>query len=97
MEDFLQLEAAAKQLGLEMNRDKCEIFGHSDNTRSLFASHGINLPETNLAEVNLLGAPLSAGQHLDAVLEVNARSCNGYQNDLSSCHHMTVYTCCETC
>ena len=42
MEDFLQLEAAAKHLGLEMNRDKCEIVGHSDDTRSLFASHGIN-------------------------------------------------------
>ena len=43
MEDFLQLEAATKQLGLAMNRDKCEIVGHSDYTRSLFASHGINL------------------------------------------------------
>ena len=69
MEDFLQLEAAAKHLGLEMNRGKCEIFGHSDDTRSLFASHGINLPETSPAEVILLGAPLSADQHLDAVLE----------------------------
>ena len=52
-----------------MNRDKCEIVGHADDTRSLFASHGINLPETSPAEVILLGAPLSAGQHLDAVLE----------------------------
>ena len=69
MEDFLQLEAAAKQLGLEMNRDKNEIDGHSDDTRSLFASHGINLPETSLAEVNFLFAPRSAGQHLDAMLE----------------------------
>ena len=66
MEDFLQLEADAKQLGLEMNRDKCEIFGHSDNTRSLFASHGIKLLETSPAEVILLGAQLSAGQHIDA-------------------------------
>ena len=32
-------------------------------------SHGINLPETSPAKVILLGAPLSAGQHLDAVLE----------------------------
>ena len=69
MEDFLQLQAAAKHLGLEMSRDKCEIVGHSDDTRSLFVSHGINLHETSPTEVILLGAPLSAGQHLDAVLE----------------------------
>jgi len=38
MNDFIQLEAAAKQLGLELNRNTCEIIGHSDCTRLLFAS-----------------------------------------------------------
>ena len=69
MKDFILLEAVAKQLGLELNRNKCEIIGLSDDTRSLFASQGINLPETSPADVILLGAPLSAGQYLDAVLE----------------------------
>ena len=69
LKDFILLEAAAKQLGLELNRKKCEIVGLSDDTRSLFASQGINLPETSPADVILLGARLSAGQNLDAVLE----------------------------
>jgi len=69
LKDFILLEAAAKQLGLELNRNKCEIVGLSDDTRALFASHGINLPETSPADVILLGAPLSAGPNLDAVLE----------------------------
>ena len=69
MKDFTLLEAAAKQLGLELNRKKCEIVGLSDGTRSLFASQGINLPETSPADIILLGAPLSAVQNLDAVLE----------------------------
>jgi len=32
MNDFIQLEAAAKQLGLKLNRNKCEIIGLSDCT-----------------------------------------------------------------
>ena len=69
MKDLMLLEAAAKQLGLELNRIKCKIVGLSDNARSLFASLGINLPETSPADVILLGALLSAGQNLDVVLE----------------------------
>jgi len=61
---MIQLEAAAKQLGLELNRNKCEIIGLSDGTRSLFTSQDINLPVTSPAEVVLLGAPLSAGHNL---------------------------------
>ncbi len=68
LEDFTQLELAAKNLGLELNHEKCEIVGHTADTRSLFASRGINLPETSSAQVILLGSPLSAGQHLDAIL-----------------------------
>jgi len=69
LEDFVQLEVAAKKIGLEMNHNKCEIVGHSAVSRSLFASRGINLPETNADQVIFLGSPLSAGQHLDIMLE----------------------------
>lgn len=69
LDDFIQLEVAAKNIGLELNHNKCEVVGHSDDTRSLFASRGINLPETSAAQVILLGSPLSAGPHLDATLE----------------------------
>ena len=69
MEDFSQLDLAAKKIGLAINYDKCEIVGHSMETRSLFQSRGIDLPETSAAQVILLGSPLSAGQHLDAILE----------------------------
>lgn len=69
LKDFIQLEAAANKLGLELNRHKCEIVGLSDETRSLFTSQGIYLPETSPDEITLLGAPLSTGQNLDAVLE----------------------------
>ncbi len=67
--DFLYLEAAARQLGLELNRSKCEVIGQTDETRTLFAAHGIILKETSLESAILLGSPLSAGQHLDSVLE----------------------------
>jgi len=69
LQDFIDLEIAAKQLGLRMNHEKCEVVGHTDDTRLLFAAHGISLPETSASTVILLGAPLSAGQHLDEVLE----------------------------
>ena len=69
LEDFTQLDSVAKKIGLAINYDKCEIVGHSVETRSLFASRGIDLPETSAAQVILLGSPLSAGQHLDTILE----------------------------
>ena len=82
LEDFIQLEVAAKKIGLEINYKKCEIVGHSDNTRSLFASRGVNLPETTAAQVDLLGSPLLAGQHLDAILEIKHQELyNGCQCD----------------
>ena len=46
LKDFIQLELAARKIGLEINYNKCEIVGHTDDSRSLFASSGINLPET---------------------------------------------------
>ena len=69
LKDFLNLEAAGKKIGLELNRSKCEVIGHTVETRAMFTSYGINLPETSASEVIFLGAPLLAGPHLDSVLE----------------------------
>ena len=69
LDDFLHLENAARRLGLEMNRSKCEVVGHTNKTRTLFATHNVTIPETSPSTVVLLGAPLSAGEHLDTVLD----------------------------
>ncbi|HSN23573.1 MAG TPA: hypothetical protein VLS45_05310, partial [Methylomicrobium sp.] len=69
LSDFVHLEDVPQLLGLKMNRTKCEVVGHTDETRALFTAHGITLPETSADAVILLGAPLSAGQHLDSVVE----------------------------
>jgi len=66
--DLMELEAAAIRVGLVSNRSKCEIIGHTDDCRALFAEHNIILPETHSEAVILLGAPLYRGQTLDSVL-----------------------------
>jgi len=65
--DFIELEAAATRVGLVINISKCEIIGHTDDSRALFAEHNIILPETHSEEVILLVAPLFRGQTLDSV------------------------------
>ena len=69
LRDFIHLETVAAQLGLEINRSKCEVVGHTDESRSLFEAHGVILPESENSTIILLGAPLSSGQHLDNMLE----------------------------
>ena len=69
LNDFILLETTAQNLGLEIKRSKCEVIGHTDETRNLFASYNVALPETNPLTVIFLGSPLSAGQHLDSLLE----------------------------
>ena len=46
LRDFIHLETVAAQLGLEINRSKCEVVGHTDESRSLFEAHGVILPES---------------------------------------------------
>jgi hypothetical protein len=65
----LNLEAVGEKVGLELNQSECEVIGHTVETRAMFTSYGINLPETSALEVIFLGAPLLAGPHLDLVLE----------------------------
>jgi hypothetical protein len=69
LEDFLRLEAASAKLGLTMNRSKCEVIGHNDVSRALFSASGVFLPESDKSTAVLLGSPLSAGQHLNDILD----------------------------
>ena len=66
--DFLRLETVSEDFGLTMNRSKCEVIGHNNVTRTLFFASGVTLPETSKSTAVLLGSPLSAGQHLDQIL-----------------------------
>ena len=68
LDDFLRLETEAGGLGLKLNRTKCEVAGHTDATRALFAAHGIALLETAPGALTLLGSPLLQGDGVDAIL-----------------------------
>ena len=68
LNDFILLEMTAKHLGLEVNRSKCEVVGHTDKTRRMFASQNVTLPESTSSTVIFLGSPMSTGQHLDSIL-----------------------------
>jgi len=68
LQDFILLESTAMHLGLEVKRSKCEIIGHTDETKNMFTSQSIVFPETSSSTVIFLGSPMSAGQHLDLIL-----------------------------
>jgi len=68
-DDFLRLEADANKIGLSLNRKKCEVIGHSNYTRSVFAKYGIILQETDITNATLLGAPLTDGLALEDALD----------------------------
>ena len=70
--DFRTLEQKAYEIGLEMNRAKCEISGHNSMTRDKFAEQGLTFKDININSVCLLGAPLIPGAAVDNVL-VNKR------------------------
>ena len=67
-DDFLRLEKEAAKLGLKLNRGKCEVTGHTSASRDLFTSLGIDLIETELKDLTLLGSPLLPGTAVDTVL-----------------------------
>ena len=68
-QDFLTLEAGALELGLKLNRSKCEVAGHTPESRDLFSAKGITITETKLEDLTLLGAPLLPGDGVDAILK----------------------------
>ena len=65
--NFMNIEAKATHIGLQLNRSKC-ISGLTSNTRANFIAHGIHLQETDLLELKLLGAPLLPGPGVDSTL-----------------------------
>jgi hypothetical protein len=69
LNNLLQLDEGARRVGLEINHNKCEVVGHTVASRALFEAHNILLPESGSSNAILLGAPLSSGQLVDAVLE----------------------------
>ena len=72
-DDFERIESSAAILGLRLNRSKCEIVGHTEQSREIFASRGISLPETNRTSVMLLGSPLSDGQIIDDTISIKCQ------------------------
>ena len=42
LKDFILLEKTAEHLGLEVNRSKCEVVGHTDKTRKMFNSQNVS-------------------------------------------------------
>jgi len=44
--DFQKIEEMGAQIGLTLNRTKCEVIGHHNSTRTIFGAHAIQLPET---------------------------------------------------
>jgi hypothetical protein len=68
-QDFLTLEAEALKLGLKLNRNKCEVAGHTPESRNLFIRKGININETKLEHLTLLGSPLIPGESVDAKIK----------------------------
>ena len=68
LDDFMRLEVEAGRLGLKLNRAKCEVAGHTAESRQLFAAQGLSLTETDLDTLTLLGSPLLPGEGIDDTL-----------------------------
>jgi len=67
--DFQKIEEMGAQIGLSLNRTKCEVIGHDNSTRTIFRAHAIQLPETELQDMMMLGSPVLPGPGVDAVLQ----------------------------
>jgi hypothetical protein len=68
LSDFVDIENKAASLGLILNRAKCEISGHTADTRALFVAAGVSLRETETADLILLGSPLLPGVGVDKAI-----------------------------
>ena len=67
-DDFIHIQATAANLGLILNCSKCEIVGHTVESRDHFISKGILFPETDTQETVFLGSPLFEGSCLNKTL-----------------------------
>ena len=68
VKDFMDLETQAANIGLKLNRAKCEIIAPSAGSSALLASQGIIIQETEMSKVVLLGSPLFPEVTVDSVL-----------------------------
>ena len=66
--DFIDIENKASALGLQLNRSKCEVTGHTVDTRQQFRDLGVDIQETGLSDLILLGSPILPGIGVDRVL-----------------------------
>jgi hypothetical protein len=67
-DDFTELETRAQELGLTINRAKCEVIGHTVDTRAQLLARGVDIREVKAKDAILLGSPLLPGAGVDAVL-----------------------------
>ena len=67
-DDFVDLEIKAQELGLTLNRAKCEVIGQSTTTKTQLIARGIDLREVELKDAILLGSPLLPGEGVDAAI-----------------------------
>ena len=67
-DDFNRLETDAARLGLTLNRSKCEVAGLTQESRDILSARGVNLNETSLEDLILLGSPLMPGTAVDKTL-----------------------------
>ena len=66
--DFITLETRAEELGLTLNRTKCEVIGQTASTRAQLAANGVDLREVELKDAMLLGSPLLPGVGVNEVI-----------------------------
>lgn len=87
-DNFLTIESMAKDIGLSLNRGKCEIIGISQSSRSKFFDRGIILTEVPLEKADLLGAPILSSDKLNSALinKVDALSIIGTRLSLMPAH-----------
>jgi len=65
---FQRIEEMGAQIGITLNRAKCEVIGHDNATRTIFGDCQINLLEMELLHMTMLGSPVLPGQCIDDVL-----------------------------
>ena len=66
--DFITLETRAEELGLTLNRAKCEVIGQTASTRAQLSAYGLELREVELKDSILLGSPLLPGVGVDEAI-----------------------------
>jgi hypothetical protein len=72
IERVLKLEIAAKTVGLQLNHEKCEVFGLSVASQSLWLESGLDFVIRSSEEATLLGSPI----HSDGVDQAMAARCD---------------------